>query len=254
MRSIAGRDDLPSVRIIQYTQAMKLKVLSWNIWGLGDFKKTIEFLKDTDADVIALQEVVPHDPAGDVYKHLTEELGYAGVYGRSKDFEKNGQMLEMGNAVFSRLPIRQSAIHPLSKSDPRVAVRADIEAGGQTLHVFSTHFSYAELHISEIQQEQAADLIALLPAEKTIVMGDFNAAPQSVPIQQISAVLRNVGDDTPTWNQYPDASKGEDPAGLIHVIDYIFASKDVAAYSYSVGRSPASDHLPISAIVELASS
>lgn len=37
---------------------MQLKILSWNIWCDGNFKKVSSFLAACDADIIGLQEVV----------------------------------------------------------------------------------------------------------------------------------------------------------------------------------------------------
>jgi endonuclease/exonuclease/phosphatase family metal-dependent hydrolase len=231
---------------------MQLKVLSWNIWALGDYAKTIEFLKGADADIVGLQEVVPEDPDGDVFAYMTNELGYRGVYAPSKDFQKHGHMRQMGVAVFSKYPILGNETYVLSQTDPRVAIQADIKVGGVKLHVLTTHLVYEGLKPSFIQKIQVDSLLKVSSKAKTILMGDFNATPDMEQMQTMAATMVRVGDERPTWNQYPDpAEDGPHRSGLIYTIDYIFVSRDIAYHSYEVGSSSASDHLPISTIIEI---
>ena len=39
---------------------------------------------------------------------------------------------------------------------------------------------------SDVQELQAENLVKILPKEKTIVMGDFNALPESATIREIN--------------------------------------------------------------------
>lgn len=228
---------------------MQLKVLSWNIWLNGDYAKTIEFLASADADIIGLQEVIPGNPEGDVYEYMTKELGYRGVYAPSMDIQKRGTMMQMGNAVFTKYPIIANTTHVLSNINPRVAIQADIKVAGVKLHVFSTHLLHAHLQPSVLQDKQAENLLKLLPTKRTIVMGDFNATPQTTAIRMASEQLAYTGNGAPTWSVYPEACcKFE---GVVHLLDYIFVTKDIRFHSSKVESSSASDHLPISTIIEL---
>ncbi len=78
----------------------------------------------------------------------------------------NGSSEEMGNAVFSKYPITQSKIHTLSEEKKRIAIQADINVSGTTLHIFSVHLVHTHQQPSAVQDLQAENLITILPKEK----------------------------------------------------------------------------------------
>ena len=83
-------------------------------------------------------------------------------------------------------------------------------------------------------------------------MGDFNALPESNAIKKINTVLENTDAELlPTWSAYPKGCETCLPQGIQYKLDNIFVSKDIKTQSYRVENSQASDHLPISAVIEL---
>jgi endonuclease/exonuclease/phosphatase family metal-dependent hydrolase len=95
-------------------------------------------------------------------------------------------------------------------------------------------------------------LVEKMPAERVIVMGDFNATPESAAIQAMRKVLVDSGPaSTPTWSVYPEGCRACNPQAIDTRLDYIFTSKDLKLRSFEVGNSRGSDHRAISAIVEL---
>ena len=58
---------------------MKVKILSWNIWCGTYLDEVTEFLKNANADIIALQEVV-EDERGNLVEIIAKELGYKYVH------------------------------------------------------------------------------------------------------------------------------------------------------------------------------
>ena len=232
---------------------MQLKVLSWNIWIDGYFDQIKEFLKASHADIIGLQEVQADDPERDVIGFLTD-LGYGHVFAPvPKKGKKVGERdVQDGPAIFSKLPISASEIYKLSEVESRCAVRADIQSGNATLHVFSTHLLHTHQGPSAIQEEQAENLIKHLPREKTILMGDFNATPESATIQKVRAVLNDTDPSSqPTWSVYPAGCHVGNPQDVNIRLDYIFTSNDLQTSAFKVERSKGSDHLPISVVVEI---
>lgn len=228
---------------------MKLKILSWNIWVDGYFDQISDFLKKSDADIIGLQEVKENDPGRDVVGYLTG-LGYEHVFAPRQTHRRTG--VRFGPAVFSRYKIESKKVHSLSKKEERVAVQANIRVNNQILHVFSTHLFHPHQQESEVQNQQAENLIRLLPKKNTIVMGDFNATPESLTIKNMQKVL--VDSDPlslPTWSVYPEGCPVCKPQSLNIRLDYIFTSKDVSVESFEVGDSKGSDHLPIIATIEI---
>jgi endonuclease/exonuclease/phosphatase family metal-dependent hydrolase len=233
---------------------MEVKILSWNIWIEGRFSEVCDFLKSSDADIIGLQEVESHKSDRDIIVFL-EGLGYKHAFAPiEKMIERQGKVTRWndGPAIFSKYDILKSETFVLSEQDPRGAVRADIQVGNSVLHVFSTHLLHTHQQPSATQELQAENLIKLLTAERTILMGDFNATPESAIIQKAETVLINTDpSNTPTWSVYPEGCLVCKPQAIDTRLDYIFTTPDLKTSSFKVEGSKASDHLPISVIVEV---
>ncbi|MBU6323341.1 endonuclease/exonuclease/phosphatase family protein [Patescibacteria group bacterium] len=228
---------------------MELKILSWNIWIDGHFEDIKAFLASADADIIGLQEVKDDDPERDVIGFLSG-LGYAHVFAPAKK-SWGGHVYRDGPAVFSRLPVLKSETHLLSERDERAAARADIQAGKRVLHVFSTHLVHTHQKESEVQAAQAEKLLSLLPAADTILMGDFNATPESGTIRRMKETLTDAdAQDLPTWSVYPEGCSTCLPQRVDTKLDYIFTTPDLKTRSFRVEESKGSDHLPVSVMVE----
>lgn len=233
---------------------MQLKILSWNIWYSGDLEKVNEFLENFNADIFGLQEVMRVNGEIKLSKYLKEESGYKYVYAPAFKIPINGVQTEVGNAIFSKYPILSHIVHNLSEKDNRIAVQSDIQVRDKILHVFSTHLIHTHQQKSELQDLQATNLIKVLLSENTILMGDFNSLPQSNPIKIVSNVLRNTDTKSlPSWSVYPYGCKDKTcvPSEIKFKLDYIFTSKDLKTSSFKVEDSKASDHLPISVLVNL---
>jgi endonuclease/exonuclease/phosphatase family metal-dependent hydrolase len=231
---------------------MRLKLLSWNIWCDGHFDDIKQFLLSADADILCLQEVLPRSKTIPVVELLTAR-GYVHAYGAAMEITlSSGENEEMGNAVFSKYPIIRSTVHTLSDEDRRVAVQTDIDIAGDIVHVFSTHLVHSHQKPSSVQELQAENLLKLVPQERSLVAGDFNATPESAAIQLMKAAFADTGTDSePTWSVYPEGCSVCLPQMIDTRLDYIFASRDLKTSSPKVGSSKGSDHLPISVIVEL---
>ena len=244
---------------------MQLKVLSWNIWGGQYLPQVVDFLKESNADIIGLQEV-SQDPGGanNVAEVICKQLGYRWVYGAVKRLKaleigwKSEKTIEWGNAILARHEIIESKNHPLSEAHKRFALEAAIRVNTTTLHVFSAHFVHIHQKPPETQEKlethemQAVNLIKLLTKENTIVMGDFNAAPESAAIRKMREVLSDADlASNPTWSVYPEGCPVCNPQALNVLLDYIFTSMDIETRSFKVENSRGSDHLPISVLIKI---
>lgn len=228
---------------------MKLKILSWNIWYDGHFDEISRFLASSGADIIGLQEVVSDDKTRDIIGYLTK-LGYQHVFSPVLKLKEDGRTI--GNAVFSRREITKSKTHVLSEQEKRLAIEADIRAGNATISVFSTHLLHTHQRPSEIQDAQVNSLIKVLPPAYVVVVGDFNATPDSAVIQKMQKVLVDADPaQTPTWSVYPEGCPACNPQTIDTRLDYIFTSKDIKTSLFKVGTSNGSDHLPISVDIEV---
>ncbi len=243
---------------------MKLKAISWNIWGGKYINEIISFLREADADIIALQEVIKDDAEGNTALTITRALGYEepvydlGMKASSKwmgPASEKEETIDFGNAILSKYKIIKSNVHQLTR---RTAIQADIQIVNSILHIFSIHLRHCHVQNATpeselLQKEQINALLKILPPEKTLVMGDFNGVPESYAVKQISSALEDAEKNiaTPTWSIYPEGCETCSPSGVQYKFDYIFASKDLKPRAFEVKSSKASDHLPVSAIIEI---
>lgn len=238
---------------------MQIKLLSWNIWCGTHLEDVISFLKNADADIIALQETAETEK-GNLAEIIAQELGYEYVHATLMNipvrfvpgYEADDmRTMKFGPAILSKHKIIQSEVIELTSEDKRKIVKADIEIDGTVLHVYSVHLKHNHQQPLLLQTLQAESLAKLASGENTIVMGDFNALPETEVIEIMSRGFQNTenGPQTPTWSVYENGCicAGE---GVVHKLDYIFTSKDFSTISYEVVNSKASDHLPILAVVE----
>lgn len=223
----------------------RVKLLSWNIWGGIFLPEIIRYLKYTNADIVGLQEA---EEAGDTNtaEILAKECGYSFVYTRSMEYEWKGRMTNRGNAVLSRFPIVGHKTHLLNGEKPRTAMQADIRVDNRILHVVSVHL----VHTGD-QENQAERLLNLVPKNNAVIMGDFNATPDSKTIERMRASFRDTDQkDLPSWCLYPDGPEECKPDKVISKYDYIFVSYDLRVNGFAVGDTKGSDHLPVSAMFE----
>ena len=125
------------------------------------------------------------------------------------------------------------------------------------LFVLNTHFD----HVGVTARKNAADLILkkieeLMQDTPVVLCGDFNLPPESVPIQKISAKLKDSYHATalPPHGSEATFLGFTYDSGTKSRIDYIFVSEDVTVKRYgaltdSRDRKFFSDHIPV--LVEL---
>lgn len=227
---------------------MPLKILSWNIWYDGHFAEISKFLAEFKADIIGLQEVVPDDPERDTIGFLNN-LGYQCVFAPVLIIKKDGRT--MSNAIFSKFPIVASQTYILSETRSRNALRADIKIGETIWHVFCTHLLHTHQQPSEIQDQQAENLIKILPESMTIVMGDFNSTPDTAIVQNMKKIMTGDTMPLPTLNApLFDCTSCDARAIPDTRLDYIFTSQDIKTHSFKVHSPMGSDHLPISVVID----
>ena len=240
---------------------MKLKLLSWNIWCGTYLDEVIEFLRTANADIIALQEVA-NDDRGNISEIIAKELGYKYVYTTDIDmplkylpsYEKDDDgTIKMGNAILSKYEIVNSKEHNLIENKSRTVLEASVKIEDKMLNIFSVHLRHTCQKQLDFQDLQAENLLKLLPKENTIVMGDFNSLPESGVIEKVNNTLHNteIGSNTPTWSVYREGCTSCLVDKIIHKLDYIYTTKDIETSSFVVHASKASDHLPVSVIIEM---
>ena len=250
LRSRAGAAD----------ETQQLRVLCYNIhYGQGndgkyDVARLASVIQATKPDLVALQEVdVGVKRSGRVHQaqRLAELTGLAVRFGPTQHYE--GGLF--GNAVLTRLPILDVAIHPLPYTEstpelttyPRGAIVVTVKApNGQPLRFVSTHFQH---NVPEDRLAEAKAINALFAADgeqtPTILAGDMNAIPDSEPIAELQTCWVNAIDKAaaPTAPSTIPRSR----------IDYIFyrpAQQFRIVHTEVVPEAMASDHRPVLAVFE----
>ncbi|WP_440009722.1 endonuclease/exonuclease/phosphatase family protein [Halomicrococcus sp. SG-WS-1] len=250
-----------------------LRVLSYNVHGgIGvdgrlDLDRVASVVRRVDPDVVGLQEVDRRFRASSEYEDqfavLRDRLGAHGVFApaleREPTDDSGGDPRQYGNAVLSQGPVRSSRTLELPadpESERRVLLVTDVELEGTSLSFATTHLG---LTADERRRQAGAILdVAIETQLPQVLVGDFNAPPDSVPISALTETYVDAFDDrgaghAPTF----PASSSNDGTGESTTperrIDYVFCTPDVAVRSVGRVHSPASDHLALTATLELPS-
>jgi len=123
----------------------RLRIVTYNIHKARGLDRRISppriiaILKELDADILCLQEVVNapgthlYDQVGEIERALPE---YIHRFGSNRPLHGGTYV----NLTLSRLPVRSWHNHDLtSRREERGALQTDIEFGSQLLHIFNVH-------------------------------------------------------------------------------------------------------------------
>ncbi len=146
------------------------------------------------------------------------------------------------------MPVLASTYHPLPPDDlplRRGVLDVTIGVGKTPLRVLCLHLHH-RWRDDEIRVRQTEALLELwggTPA--TVLLGDFNAEPDSDAILMLRAAgLRDASEQLPEAQRATIVGRGPS-----RQIDWIFATADLDLDAPAVARSPASDHQPVAVTV-----
>ncbi|MEH6939996.1 endonuclease/exonuclease/phosphatase family protein [Bacillus sp. JJ664] len=239
----------------------EIKVMSYNIHhGEGtdtnlDLQRIAKVIKQSDADIIGLQEVDNHfserSNFEDQAKWLANYLGMQYTYAANLDYEPlqvGQQRRQYGTAVLSKYPILSAENHlltnipyPVSPTEQRGLLETVINVKGNHVNFYNTHLDNKRAEQRDLQIREVLD-IANQNEGANIFVGDFNAIPESAEIIKMTAQYKDVFD---VLGQNEDYTIPVDKPN--RRIDYIFTSEDVKISTGEVINTSASDHLPIAA-------
>ena len=239
---------------------MKLTVLTWNIWGGKHRAEVIKFLKQTEWDVLALQEVTQREIEGNIINDaqvIACALDCEYYFEKAFRTDRHTPVYDLGNALLSKHPIQERRVHILSDlssyeknstTEPRNAVEIVTTINEKNIHIFSTHIGYdVSLGEGDLQKNQIQELILRVPANNSVLMGDFNSTPESTIIKRIEEHYNH----TDTHLSYISWINFKKSAHPTHRIDYIFTTKDITTEKFEILSTDASDHLPLRAVLEV---
>ena len=232
---------------------VQLKVLSYNLrFGeLASLEELAAFINQQDPDIVALQEVdcrtyrdrAPKQHGKDFATELGFRTGMIAAYGKTIPHAGG----YYGIAILSKYPLAKVERIYLPKTEngkeQRAVLVADVEYREGAYFTFAcTHLDYTNTEERQVQVKKLNEVLLEAPYP-VIVAGDFNARPDSKEISEGMSAWATVSNMEPTVPV--DVPR--------NTIDYIFCyPKDkwvgIDAITYQVDLS---DHLPISAVVEL---
>ncbi|MGH9941279.1 MAG: endonuclease/exonuclease/phosphatase family protein [Pyrinomonadaceae bacterium] len=207
-------------------------------------------LRELDADVIALQEVLSVAGGGesDQARFIAAELGYECHLGENRRLRGGAY----GNVILTRLPVRDVKNHNITWRwcEPRGCLRADLQTGeadgATTLHVFNVHLGTAYVE----RRHQARRLVSediLNNAELSgprIVLGDFNEWTKGLASRLLAEHLESADIRThlKRARTYPAALP------LVH-LDHVYYDRQLELVGLRLHKTltslVASDHLPL---------
>jgi endonuclease/exonuclease/phosphatase family metal-dependent hydrolase len=211
--------------------------------------RIIEVLREIGADVIALQEVIGAGPAG---AGQAEEIGASLGMGWVMNCVRTLRQHQFGNVVLSRYPIVHHSQYDLSwrTCESRNCQRADLDIGGQVLHVYNVHLGTAILERRHQAQRLATIVTDRHVGGPKLVLGDFNEWMRGLATTLLSERLNSI--DLRDYLRHRRTYPGLFP--ILH-LDQIYYAGKVEVVGIALPRTRlslvASDHLPLVADVKI---
>jgi endonuclease/exonuclease/phosphatase family metal-dependent hydrolase len=206
-------------------------------------------LREIDADVIALQEVVSfEDRAHEQHqaRFIAEELGYDFHLGETRKHKGAGY----GNVTITRLAVERTCNHDITwrGREPRGCLRVDVklDEAGALLHVFNAHLGTAFVE-RRYQGRKLVSTDVLKDHKLTgprVVLGDFNEWTRGLASRLLAEELKSadVRQHLRRARTYPG------PLPILH-LDHIYYDPQLRLERLWLHKSltalVASDHLPL---------
>lgn len=225
------------------SDCVHIRVMTFNLRGfqITDRQGQIDLIKESGADIIALQEV-DQIAADGIVDQLTELYPY--------------QLLEPegipGTGILSKYPMHDAESFTLS-SPGMYHSKAIIDVEGHPIILISGHppppITYSEFRYKDRKYSEIVELVDIASGGgPALLLGDYNTTDQSTDYRVftgagLSDTWREVGwGFGPTW---PNHIRIIGKVVPILRIDYIWHTNEFEAISASVGLRTVSDHRPV---------
>lgn len=255
---------------------MQVKVVSLNTWHGGRlFEPMVEFLRQQDADVLMLQEVFNDtnpalEPRFRAFTELQKILSYPHAeFAPALTFiSDDADHVLQGNAVLSKFPLTSQP--PIFFNEPfgdfnegmqnaphcpRSLQRVEAMTPVGPMHVFNLQGvwdlegdnpSEKRYNMARIIIEQAKD------KKRVVVAGDTNAKPTNKAMLTIEEHLNSVfKDELKTSFNTRRKDMAKFPGYGTAVVDLMYVSHDVKVLAKDCPNVDISDHLPLTATLEI---
>lgn len=257
----------------RYFYMRKLKFIQININKGKYLDALVDFLKQEDPDIVAMQEVTRgdvsycSDKTVNIFEYVKTKTGLDGCFGSNQRFADSEKSL-FGNAVLSKLPITGSKVLSLKEFRPvtlfefedssifpylaRLAIDVIIDVDGRTVHAISWHGTWTAPPADTTETLRQAKIVAdyLKSLNNPFILGgDLNNIPESKTVGLINSVANNLMSGSGILQTTHPTIHKISPNGFL--VDYIFTSTHFRLESLSIPDVLVSDHLPVVAEIEL---
>ncbi|MFC4546711.1 endonuclease/exonuclease/phosphatase family protein [Paenactinomyces guangxiensis] len=239
-----------------------IKVLTFNIHhGRGtdrqkNIDRTLQVLKESDADLIGLNEVDKHFSKRSYHEDqiswLAHHLQMYHAFGPTLTLKSRryNRIRQFGNAFLSRYPIVSQTNHRLhfygGKIGGRGLLEMSVHVHHQPVQVYVTHLSLNPF----LHHKQTNFIIGQLMNhhQPVILLGDWNMKPHSRGWKKLTQYLTDASTVSERKRSYTFPSFHPKTQ-----LDYIFTSHHFQVASTKVIKKipAASDHLPLMATLVL---
>ena len=239
----------------------EIRVVTYNIHhGEGtdrkfDLQRIVKRVMAEKPDVIALQEVdqkTRRASGVDQPAEFARLTGMQVVFGRNIDYDGGGY----GTAVLTRLPVQSSesiklkSYYPPTAENPEQRGVQVLELGenGKTELLFlCTHLDYRPPDVERMNSAITInELIKKRGDTPALIVGDFNATPDSRPIHEFEKEWKIAGDHASIFTFPSDT-----PNRRIDYVMYRPTHKWNVNEVRVLDESVASDHRPVLAVLRL---
>lgn len=244
------------VPLLGWSACKEVRVLTYNIHhgegidGQFDLERIAKVIRESRADIVALQEVDQRTKrvgGVDTLATLAQLTQRRPLFGKSMSYEGG----EYGNALLVRGNILRHSVHPIPTTpnrEPRSILRAEVRLRdcAHPILVMATHWDHQSQSDRMAGAELANQLANESPDLPAILAGDFNANPSNAAVKMLSGtwMISGAGAELHTYPvQQPKIQ-----------IDYILVRPTSAWTLREVKVLPellASDHRPLLATLRL---
>lgn len=234
----------------------RLRVLTFNIYHGATMKGDFDLdyiagvIKRADPDLLALQEVdflTRRARGSDLATELGWRLKMVSVFAPAMKYDGG----EYGVAILSRYSFQRTRNVPLpftASREPRTAVEViTVLPSGDTIAFISTHLDHSGGDSDRIIQARKINESFAGSRYPSILAGDLNAVPGSVPIGILEEYWVNANDGDAPMPTFPSGNP-------IKKIDYVMfrpASRWRVITTEVIQDSVASDHCAYLLVLEL---
>lgn len=240
-----------------------ITVMQLNIWLGHLLDPAVFFINNETPDILCAQEVLSSEHGWGLFgsyqthQRLSELFPYQ-FFAPTFSFQALGETVEYGNAIYSKMPIKNQQIIFTSgayasgqtilnsRSNIRNLQTCDVVLTHNTTITVANHHGYHDLdhtHDTESSESMRAVVLALQGLDGPLVFcGDLNLDRTYEAYSQLAALnLRNLTEESEAGTTLSSAHRFHKKL----VTDYIFVSPGLTVNNFKISDAVVSDHKPL---------